>query len=50
MSRIGIGANLMQPNQYCMKCKYWKFAEKKVVVTGEDGRCTLGYCKKRKNR
>lgn len=48
MSRIGIGANLMQPSSQCLSCKRWKSA------TGPDwagfrdaGRCTLGYCEKK---
>ncbi len=28
MSRIGIGANVTQPDAKCMSCKYWKQAGK----------------------
>lgn len=47
MSRIGIGANITQPDAKCMSCKYWKRAEKlKFGFGGRAGHCSAGYCKK----
>ncbi len=42
MSRIGIGANIIQPNAQCMNCKYWKSAKSPTDI----GYCKAGYCKK----
>lgn len=46
MSRIGIGANITQPDAKCMNCKYWKQAEKIRFGYGMSGQCSAGYCKK----
>ena len=46
MSRIGIGANVTQPDAKCMSCKYWKQAEKERFGFGRGGYCSTGYCKK----
>lgn len=46
MSRIGIGANVTQPDAKCMSCKYWKQAEKSRFGFGRYGHCSTGYCKK----
>ena len=46
MSRIGIGANITQPDAKCMSCKYWKRAEKIRFGFGRAGDCSAGYCKK----
>lgn len=49
MSRIGIGNNLHTPNAECLKCKYWKPAEKDPFFSGLTtiGRCSTGYCKQK---
>jgi hypothetical protein len=46
MSRIGIGANITQPDAKCMNCKYWKQAGKIRFGYGMSGQCSAGYCKK----
>lgn len=46
MSRIGIGANVTQPDAKCMSYKYWKQAEKARFGFGRGWYCSTGYCKK----
>ena len=46
MSRIGIGANMTQPNKQCLNCKYWKPAKKDLCGLVVGGYCSSGYCKK----
>lgn len=46
MSRIGVCANIHQPNAKCLNCKYWKPATKDFMGYSIGGYCKTGYCKK----